>query len=161
MNEQQCPCGSGDSYSACCEPYHTGSKYANTAEALMRSRYTAYARGDSAYLYKTWHSRTQPKSINLNDDGSMQWQRLEVINTEAGQRSDDTGVVEFKAHFSVSGKPGVLHERSEFSKENGTWFYLDGETPKSDISPAQVDKTGRNDPCPCGSGNKYKKCCMP
>lgn len=153
-----CPCGSGNSYTKCCEPYLSGNAQPATAEQLMRSRYTAYTQKDSAYLYKTWHAKTQPKTINLDED-EMHWDRLELVRTEKGSESDQTGMVEFIAHFTIDGKQGALHEISDFCKENGTWFYVDGESPQ----PKTVritNKVGRNDPCPCGSGRKYKKCCM-
>ena len=73
-----CPCGSEKSYSQCCEPFLSDMAQPDTAESLMRSRYTAYTLKDSAYLYKTWHALTQPKSINLDDD-QMQWDRLEIV----------------------------------------------------------------------------------
>lgn len=153
-----CPCGSEKSYSQCCEPFLSDMAQPDTAESLMRSRYTAYTRKDSAYLYKTWHSITQPKSINLDDD-AMHWDRLEVVRTEAGQPTDETGIVEFIAHFTIDGQSGQLHEISEFTKESGIWFYKDGSSPQSGTV-RKPNKTGRNDPCPCGSGKKYKKCCM-
>ncbi|MBE9516589.1 MAG: SEC-C domain-containing protein [Proteobacteria bacterium] len=153
-----CPCGSGKSYSQCCEPYLTDMAQPDTAESLMRSRYTAYTRKDSAYLYKTWHALTQPTSINLDDD-EMQWDRLEVIRTEAGSVDDQDGVVEFIAHFTIDGQSGQLHEISEFTKESGIWFYKDGASPQPKTV-HKLNNTGRNEPCPCGSGKKYKKCCM-
>jgi SEC-C motif-containing protein len=81
------------------------------------------------------------------------------VRTEAGQPTDETGIVEFIAHFTIDGQSGQLHEISEFTKESGIWFYKDGSSPQSGTV-RKPNKTGRNDPCPCGSGKKYKKCCM-
>jgi SEC-C motif-containing protein len=83
------------------------------------------------------------------------WQKLEILRSEAGGENDAEGRVEFKAHWLIGGRRGYLHETSRFLKEDGRWYYLDGQTHPA---PA-AGKTGRNDPCPCGSGKKFKKCC--
>ncbi len=116
----------------------------------MRSRYSAYVLKNADYLAATWHPSTRPASLDLNGDATP-WQRLRIVATEQGRRGDEAGMVEFIAFY----EGGELHERSRFVREEGQWFYVDGE-----ISPpvGQV-KTGRNDPCPCGSGKKFKKCC--
>lgn len=151
MSEQpSCPCGSGRDYTQCCGVYHRGEQQAATAEALMRSRYAAYVRGDSAYLMRTWHVRTRPEQLALADQPV--WQRLEILDCVAGQPDDVEGVVEFVAHYMSEQSPGSLRERSRFVYEQGAWFYLDGQV-------GQPTKIGRNAPCPCGSGKKYKHCC--
>lgn len=122
----------------------------------MRSRYTAYALNDNTYLLDTWHPDTRPK-YNPGDNNETIWTGLEIIRTEAGQEKDNNGTVEFIAYCKTSGAPSHLHEISEFVRENNRWFYVDGkgQQPVRRGTP----KTGRNDPCPCGSGKKYKKCC--
>jgi SEC-C motif-containing protein len=150
MTMQRCPCGSAKAYSACCEPLHRGDATAATAEALMRSRYSAYVLKLGDYLNATWHGSTRPANLDISHDQTP-WQRLQIIDTVAGRETDEEGVVEFAAHFAG----GQLHERSRFVKEDGQWFYLDGEI----LPPLAAAKVGRNDPCPCGSGRKYKKCC--
>ncbi|MEO9802941.1 MAG: YchJ family protein [Reichenbachiella sp.] len=160
MNEIDCPCGSGKKYSTCCNPTIKG-QTATTALALMRSRYTAYQSGQADYLYETTHARHRAEykidEIRKWSDENT-WTKLEVVSVEHGGASDERGVVEFKAYFRDSKeKIQVHHERSTFLKEDGMWYYLEG-----DINPQEVDlmkKITRNDPCPCGSGKKYKKCC--
>ncbi|WP_455199281.1 YchJ family protein [Kaarinaea lacus] len=151
-----CPCGSNKSYEACCGLYISGKKVAPTAEALMRSRYSAYVRQDDDYLLKTWHPDTRP-SYKPSDDDNTTWTGLEVIKTEKGKETDNEGIVEFVAYCKVKDTSSHLHEVSQFVREDDTWYYVDGkgQEPVRRDSP----KVGRNDPCPCGSGKKYKKCC--
>lgn len=116
-----CPCGSGEIYDACCGPRHDGSVPAPTAETLMRSRFTAFARGDVAYLLATWHPTTRPRTLDLDDD--REWVRLDIVDTLGGGPFADTGEVEFRAHYRGPVR-GVQHERSRFAKLRGRWFYL-------------------------------------
>ena len=135
----RCPCLSGDAYEACCGRYHAGLRpgpdgaapgpYAPTAEALMRSRYSAFAVGDADYLRATWHASTRPADLDLDDD--LEWRRLDVLRTEAGGPFDTTGVVEFAAyHRSRADRSdrGRLHEVSRFVREGDRWYYVDGTT---------------------------------
>ncbi|MGS2616650.1 YchJ family protein [Micromonospora sp. LZ34] len=117
-----CPCGSGRPYADCCGPLHRGGTAA-TAEALMRSRFTAFALGDAAYLLLSWHSSTRPARLDL--DPGQRWTRLEVIGTDCGGLFDTAGTVEFRAHYRAGGRPGTLTERSRFVREDGRWVYLD------------------------------------
>jgi SEC-C motif-containing protein len=121
----QCPCGSGAVYDACCGPLHRGEWQAATAEELMRSRYAAYAYGDSDYLFRTWHARTRPGDAAVG--GNVVWKGLEVIDTAAGGIDDDHGEVEFRARYEAAGKPDSMHERSRFERRAGRWFYVDGD----------------------------------
>lgn len=146
-----CPCGSGRTYGACCGPLIAGQRPAETPEALMRSRYSAFVRADADYLLASWHPRTRPGALVLDDQ--PQWRRLEVLG--AGQSADGRdGWVEFAAHFRGPAGAGCLRERSRFVREQGRWVYLDG-TPLA----APAPRVGRNEPCPSGSGRKYKHCC--
>ncbi|GEP69407.1 YchJ family protein [Cellulomonas soli] len=120
-----CPCGSGDPWDACCGPVLDGSRAAATAEALMRSRYSAFAVGDRAYLLATWHPSTRPAELDLDDD--VEWRRLTVLGTSAGGPWDETGTVEFVAAYRTSDGRGRLHERSRFVREGGRWSYVDGD----------------------------------
>ena len=153
-----CPCGSGKTYGDCCGPVLAGTKRAMTAEALMRSRYTAYTKKDGSYLLRTWHQETRPEVSQLGLDDPVTWTGLEIIATESGKEGDSRGVVEFIARFVQNGRTRQLHERSRFVCQDGAWFYVDGDSPGplSD-TPAKI---GRNEPCPCGSGKKFKKCCL-
>jgi SEC-C motif domain protein len=121
-----CPCGTGRPYGECCAPAHTGSSAPATAEQLMRSRYSAFARRDTGYLLRTWHRSTRPAELTL--DGRLRWTRLRILATQRGGRGDVDGTVEFRAHFRDRDEPGSLHERSRFVREGGAWYYVDGTT---------------------------------
>jgi SEC-C motif-containing protein len=126
-DSDRCPCLSGDAYGACCGPLHRGERTAPTAEALMRSRYSAFAVGDAGYLLATWHPRTRPSSLELDPD--RVWRRLDVLATRAGGPFDDAGEVEFAAFFrdASTGERGRLHEVSRFMRDGGAWLYVDGD----------------------------------
>lgn len=113
----RCPCGLGG-YVDCCGPLHRGAALAETAEQLMRSRYSAFALGLANYLYITWHPRTRPEHV---DAGGVHWTGLEIIDVVDGQPWDADGIVEFVARHS----DGELRERSTFAKRAGRWFYVD------------------------------------
>jgi len=121
-----CPCGSGASYDECCGPLHRGETAAETAEQLMRSRYSAHHRGLEDYLLATWHPTTRPAGVEL--DPGVRWLRLEVLDTRGGTPTDSDGEVEFTAHYRDrrGRQEGRLHERSRFTRRGGRWFYLDG-----------------------------------
>ena len=114
-----CPCGNPlhDGYDACCGPLLRGERQAATAEELMRSRYTAYAVGDLDHVWRTWHPRTRPVTI---EPSGPTWRGLTVLRTEAGGQDDDAGVVEFRAEH----EGGSLHEVSTFERRAGRWFYV-------------------------------------
>jgi SEC-C motif-containing protein len=124
--QPSCPCGSGKDFADCCGPYIVGDAAAPTAEALMRSRYTAFVHGDEKYLLKTWHKRTRPGELRLSHN-PVEWTGLEILGTDKGATGDSEGHVEFIAHCQVDGKARVLHELSRFRCEKGKWYYLDGE----------------------------------
>jgi SEC-C motif-containing protein len=157
-----CPCGSRQPFTRCCQPYLQGQVPAPTAEALMRSRYTAYCQGNIDYLIATHHpSQRQPgdgplgpvfdhRASLTQTIHQTQWQGLTIVQTEQGQPTDGEGIVEFVAAYRAP-MPGQLHERSHFVQEKGRWFYLKGE-----ILPPLTPR--RNQPCWCGSGNKFKHC---
>ncbi|NJL48881.1 MAG: YchJ family protein [Leptolyngbyaceae cyanobacterium SM2_5_2] len=149
-----CPCGSSHVYGSCCEPYCAGAAYPPTAEALMRSRYTAFSQGHIDYLIATHHptQRTPDQRRNLAKTiETTTWLGLTVVSTQHGQQTDRTGVVEFIAYYQDINRLGQVHERSRFVKQKDRWFYVDG-----DQLPPVLPK--RNDPCWCGSGKKYKAC---
>ncbi|HRI53298.1 MAG TPA: YchJ family protein [Pseudomonadota bacterium] len=155
----QCPCGSGLPLSACCGVYLASPGSAPTAEALMRSRYSAFVLGDAEYLLETWDPEQRPARLSLKHDAT-EWRGLEIISREAGGVADDTGRVKFIARFRLHGRDQTLREHSRFRKQGGRWLYIDGQVEPS--SPPVVRTpavAGRNDPCPCGSGQKFKRCC--
>jgi SEC-C motif-containing protein len=121
-NSRPCLCGNGSKYDACCGPLHRSERQADTAEELMRSRYAAFACGDADYLFRTWHPRTRPADVTI--DENTVWTSLDVTDTAAGGVDDDNGEVEFTAYFEDGGRPGSMHERSLFERRAGRWFYL-------------------------------------
>ncbi|MFE7899884.1 YchJ family protein [Streptomyces sp. NPDC057424] len=123
MTRHSCPCGLPHAYEACCGRFHSGAAAAPTAEALMRSRYCAFVRGDAGYLLRTWHPRTRPARLEL--DPGMRWIGLEILGTSEGSAFHSTGTVEFRA----SHRGGSLHERSRFERVDGAWVYVDGDFP--------------------------------
>jgi SEC-C motif-containing protein len=125
---QACPCNPSIAYAACCQPLHEGRFAAASAEALMRSRYSAYVLGLSDYLLATWHPDTRPAALDLDDTPGLRWLGLDVKrHADAG---DGSAVVEFVARYKVGSTPAVrLHEVSRFASVDGRWYYLDGEFP--------------------------------
>lgn len=120
-----CPCGSTKPYTYCCARYVEGNESAPSAEALMRSRYTAYTLLREDYLLATWHPSTRPASLGLADDAATKWLGLEVKRHE--QQDADHAIVEFVARYKVRGRAHRLHEVSRFVREQGRWFYVDGD----------------------------------
>lgn len=120
-----CPCGKGP-YAACCEPFHSGQAIAPNAEALMRSRYSAYALGLSEYVQATWHPSTRPAQLDLQQElAEGKWLGLSVKQHKV---LGNTAEVEFVARYKPNAGPASrLHERSRFVLENGQWYYTDGD----------------------------------
>jgi SEC-C motif-containing protein len=153
-----CPCGSGQTFGACCEPRLTGKGPATTAEELMRSRFTAHVVRDYPYLHRTYLETARKPYVEEKIDGDeLKWTRLVVHAHETGPKPDGA-FVDFTAYFDDHGTEQALHEKSEFARIDGTWYY----TRAVRVGPAPVKsaapKVGRNEPCPCGSGKKYKHC---
>jgi SEC-C motif-containing protein len=155
-----CPCGSERPLDQCCGPLLDGAS-APTAEALMRSRYSAHVLARIDYILATHDPATR---AGVERAGVERWARestwlgLQVLARERGAPGDDQGVVEFKATYRSGGAVAVHHERSRFRRLDGRWLYVGGDSIKP--PPARrAQEVGRNDPCPCGSGKKYKRCC--
>ena len=117
-----CPCGLPGTYDACCGRIHRGDATAVTAEQLMRSRYSAFALGDAAYLARSWHPDTRPGKIR--DHPARTWTGLEIVGSSGGGMLDQDGTVEFRAHHRDPDGDHVLHEHSTFTRFDGTWVYL-------------------------------------
>ncbi|WP_163832819.1 YchJ family protein [Spartinivicinus ruber] len=161
-NPVSCPCGSNQDFTSCCQPFIEGSQSATTAEQLMRSRYSAYSVHALDYLIATTHPDQQAnleKQAIKSWADQCHWVRLEVKKVSAGQASDDAGEVSFNAYYQLTSNPKtqVLSENSRFVKINQHWYYIDPTVP---FKIKGQTKINRNDPCPCGSGKKYKKCCL-
>ena len=153
-----CPCG-GPELAECCGPYLEGSSPAPTPEALMRSRYTAYTLADVDYIITTHHPSTSGTVDRENIETwarESDWRGLEILDVQVG---DGEGFVEFAARFVHDGIDELHHERSRFMLDDGRWYYVDGRILKGRPERRPTPKVGRNDPCPCGSGKKFKRCC--
>ena len=154
-----CPCGSGKTFGTCCEPLLKEEQSAASAGQLMRSRFSAHAVGDFRHLHRTyWGTARRPYVEGSDEGGGMKWTRLIIHREEAGLKPG-TAFVDFSAYYEEAGVEQALHEKSEFAQIDGKWFY----TRTVRMGPAPVKssapKVGRNEPCPCGSGKKYKYCC--
>jgi SEC-C motif-containing protein len=158
-----CSCGSGSDYKTCCEPVLSGAKPAATAEALLRARYTAFNRVDIKFI-ETSHAANTRGQLDLKGieqwARSAEWTKLEIIRVERGLQGDADGEIEFKAYYRLHNKDCMLHELAEFAHKQGRWWYVDSRLPDVKQYVREVPKLGRNDPCVCGSGKKFKKCCL-
>ncbi len=157
-----CPCGTGLPYEECCGPIIDGTRNASSAEQLMRSRYTAYAKKDIGYLLSSLHPEHRKgydeKSTRQWAESS-QWHSLEIRDTRGGGEDDTEGTVEFIATFTADGLRREHHELASFQKDEGRWYFVDGSPVPQKTVVRNEPKIGRNDPCTCGSGRKFKKCC--
>lgn len=162
MSSTLCPCGSENEFIKCCEPYIKGLRSAPTAEALMRSRYTAYTLEDVDYLKETL---TPAQQTDFSPEETRKWAReskwqgLEIKETTGGGEADERGSVEFAASFTTNGQAHTHYEKALFEKLDGRWLYSGMEEAEGQTVRREAPKIGRNDPCPCGSGKKHKKCC--
>ena len=163
-SQNPCPCGSGRSLPECCQPFLAKKRKPATATDLLRARYTAFTQGNTDYILDTHHSKTKAdiKREEVADwASSSEWLKLEIVQSEAGGEKDEQGVIVFCAEYraKADGKVVKHWEQSLFEKENGEWRFLDARGIKNEPFRRAEAKAGRNDPCPCGSGQKYKKCC--
>ena len=159
---ESCPCGSENNYNECCEPFHLDKSSPETAETLMRARYSAFAKNQISFISRT-HA---PSTEKFDEDEAREWainsnwKKLEIIKTEKGQAGDEKGIVEFKALYSDKENNDYSHhEISTFSKLDGKWYYDKGQIVGTGPLRRVTPKVGRNEPCSCGSGKKFKKCC--
>lgn len=159
----KCPCDSGETYKTCCEPFIKGEKEAATAEQMMRSRYSAYTQVEMDYIERTHDPKTRDETdmdANREWAESTKWTGLEILETKQGGVDDEVGTVTFKAKFETEEGIQEHQELSLFQKHEGKWYFVDSSDPtKKEPITRSEPKVGRNDPCPCGSGKKYKKCC--
>ena len=156
-----CPCGSSNEYEKCCGLYISGTEKAPTAEALMRSRYTAYTTQEVEYIHNTHHPASR-QSLDLDEvrawAADSKWLGLQIKNVDGGGTEDQIGEVEFIATFENAAGCHEHHEHSTFEKLDGIWFFKEGKVFNQPVK-REVPKIGRNEPCLCGSGKKFKKCC--
>ncbi len=161
MGLDLCSCDTKKPYSECCEPVIRGLKIPEYAADVMRARYTAFVRHEIDFIMNSLSpARQKDTDRQTTEDWSKntQWEGLEIVATEKGGPGDEAGQVEFIAKFREQEKAGQHHELATFHKLNGTWVFEDGRVPPVRTVKLEGPKIGRNDPCPCGSGKKYKKC---
>lgn len=130
MKNQNCPCGNINPYSTCCEPFITGKSFPETAEQLMRSRYTAFTNKDIDYLMESHHPSTRPvkeRKQMIEWMKTVQWLGLKVLSFKAGQKGDNSGYVEFKALYLEEGRVDEIYENAYFERLKGRWVYVSGE----------------------------------
>jgi SEC-C motif domain protein len=160
MANEPCPCGTQKPFAQCCEPVLKGERDPISAEELMRARYSAFVRQEIDFIL---NSVSPSRRKDFDRGGIEEWSRnsewagLEIVSTEKGGPQDDTGKVEFIARYTQNGEKQEHHEQASFVKLTGKWYFDDGRTPpvKQVIAGPKI---GRNDPCHCGSGKKFKKC---
>ncbi|AOS63746.1 YchJ family protein [Actinoalloteichus hymeniacidonis] len=121
----RCPCGLGEAFADCCAPLHEGRRRAATAEQLMRSRYSAFAVGDTEYLLASWHPTTRPRELSL--DPRQSWIRLDILGRTGGTPFDTEATVHFRARYRLDGERGSLTENSRFTRVDKVWLYVDGD----------------------------------
>jgi SEC-C motif-containing protein len=157
--DQPCPCGTGQKFAACCEPILKRQKPAENAEQLMRSRFTAHVARDWEHLHRSYAKTANEPYAPEGEVEGRNWTRLVIHSHEPGVKPD-TAFVDFTAYYKEGDAEHPMPEKAEFHRIGGAWLYAravrEGPAP---IKSAQA-KVGRNDPCPCGSGKKYKQCCL-
>ena len=158
----KCYCGSKEEFSNCCQPIIADATKAETAEQTMRARYSAFATGSMDFIAATHYPKNFDKTeheSNIEWAKNSKWLGLKIVDTKKGGPEDEKGLVEFQARYISDGEEEVHSEVAKFKKENGQWYFVDGHAPERGTLVREEPKVGRNDPCPCGSGKKYKKCC--
>ncbi len=153
INSSLCPCGSNLPFTTCCLPILDDHHLAKTADALMRSRYTAYVKKNEKHILASWHEINRPEKLNF-DGHPVVWLGLTIHEVREGSENDVTGTVDFTSTYLENGLISKLREISQFVREDGLWYYRGGECN------VKRQKVERNSPCPCGSGNKFKRCCL-
>jgi SEC-C motif domain protein len=157
----KCPCTSGKTYGSCCQPIQDGKSKAKTAEELLRARYSSFVTGNIDFILATHHSATK-HDVNREEITSWSkgatWKGLEILQKEAGEAKDETGTLIFHAKYDMENEEQNHYEKSTFEKENGEWKFLDAIPLRNGPYVREEPKIGRNDPCSCGSGKKFKKC---
>jgi SEC-C motif-containing protein len=158
-DNKTCPCGSAAVFTDCCEPVINGTRESETAEELMRARYSAFVTGAIDFIVSSTHSRTikeVDRAFIREWSETSTWRGLQILETK--QVNDNKAYVSFEAQFTQNGKDENHREKSLFEREHGQWRFVTGDELKNPTVRYETPRPGRNDPCPCGSGKKYKKC---
>ena len=157
-----CHCGRAKDYADCCEPIIKGTRPAATAEDLMRARYCAYTQVEMDFLQESLHpeKREEADAEGAQDWAeNSEWHGLEIVATADGGPDDETGTVEYIASYTHGDEEQHYREIAEFEKVDGRWYFSEGLPPSRKPMVREEPKVGRNDPCSCGSGKKFKRCC--
>jgi SEC-C motif-containing protein len=158
-NNEICPCGSGASFANCCERIIKATRESETAEELMRARYSAFVTHAIDFIIASTHSRTRHEidlSFIREWSETSTWRGLEILETK--QVNENKAFISFEAQFTQNGEDHRHREKSLFERESGQWRFVTGDELKNPTVRYEAPPPGRNDPCPCGSGKKYKKC---
>lgn len=162
MENKLCPCGTGLPYAGCCEPIISGKSKAPTAEALMRARYSAYVKHEIDFIANSCIRVEGENDIDMEEtrrwSEDSQWLGLKIHSTKQGGSADSEGVVEFSANYIYKGLKDEHREFAGFKKVDGNWMYAEGQLVTTTVV-RSGPKVGRNEPCSCGSGKKFKQCC--
>lgn len=153
QNTAPCFCCSEIPFSECCEPVLQDHAKAVTPQMLMRSRYTAFVLKNEAHLLTTWDPSTRPKGLSL-ENSKVKWINLKIHPFSANTEETQTDKVKFSASYIENDTLCTLTETSTFILHSALWYYLDG------VNEISREKLGRNSSCPCGSGKKFKRCCL-
>lgn len=155
-SKKQCPCGSLIDYKSCCEVFHRNLAVPNTAEQLMRSRFSAFAKSEFEYLMDSTPTADRVATLKqlVESNRSCVWLSLEIVDVEAGLENDLGGWVEFLASYFENGKISTMRERSQFEKRGDRWMYIDGMV----MPAAEPVVQSMNGSCYCGSAKKFKRC---
>lgn len=165
--ENLCPCDSGQQFSDCCEPIINGERLADSPAQLMRSRYTAYATGAIDWVIASNHADSR-ESIDREEierwSQQSTWLGLTISDTSISDDDPDEGWVTFRVKYRLDGTLHTHREKSRFVREGDAWFFhtaFDDAEEQPELVPVTsgAPEAGRNDPCPCGSGAKFKRCC--
>jgi SEC-C motif domain protein len=164
MSENPCPCCSGRELEKCCGPLLDGLRKAATAEELLRARYSAFVLARIDYVRTTRHPRSSAEFDEESARGwasGSEWHGLEISKIEGGGTGDAQGAIDFTATYTEkeSGERRRHEEHALFVRHEGEWLFVDGDYVVPETFVRTAPKVGRNDPCPCGSGKKHKKCC--
>lgn len=155
---ESCPCASGAAFADCCEPVIKGERESETADELMRARYSAFATGAIEFIVASTHSRTR-REVNIQDttewSQSSVWHGLEIIETK--NVGDNQAHVSFDAHFTQQGKEQHHREKSLFEREDGKWRFVTGDELKNPTVRYEAPRPGRNEPCPLRFGQEVQE----
>ena len=158
---QSCPCNSGQPLDVCCLPVISGECDAATAEMLMRARYTAFARCDVDFIVESHHPETRA-TVDRDEiaiwSGESEWRGLTILGTSKGGVDDDEGTVDFEAIYEQAGVVTDHREHAIFRRDGAAWKFHDGVPYTNQPIRREAPKVGRNEPCPCGNGRKFKHC---